>query len=488
VGLLIAFWVMAFLGVALPVFFGLGQTAVPVGRLAVFPFSRGNLYWLVLVASLASGFHFLWYPSLLAVGISVLVLHGANAALGLAVLLVFGLCLVVWCNTVLQVVQRLLGRRSVRELAALIGFVVLVAASMMPAFFESQGLEPEASWLQIPESASSAADRLASVFPPSIAAGGIEAVFEGEVPKTLRALGWMGLWMGIGVAFGFRILTRSLLEGGGSRQSTGEASQFSDSEKSGWFSIDRLSAAPAPVGGIAGKELHYFVRSTVGKFNIVVMPLFVVVVGALVARDMSGRFLGLDRSSLIFIGAMIYASMFSNNFVYNAFAWDRSGIRSYFISPVPPEQVVLGKNLAVWIYSLILGVECVTTFALVVGLPSLWAFVSGCLAFVAALLASTTLGNFVSIAIPVPRDISKVTNSPSQTGVLLSFGMLGFNAVLIGGLVAVPALVGLTWLPPVLLSFAIVLEVFLYRFLLGHTGRLLLERRERLVEALQVLP
>jgi hypothetical protein len=98
------------------------------------------------------------------------------------------------------------------------------------------------------------------------------------------------------------------------------------------------------------------------------------------------------------------------------------------------------------------------------------------------------LGNFVSIAIPVPRDISKVTNSPSQTGVLLSFGMLGFNAVLIGGLVAVPALVGLTWLPPVLLSFAIVLEVFLYRFLLGHTGRLLLERRERLVEALQVLP
>ena len=66
--------------------------------------------------------------------------------------------------------------------------------------------------------------------------------------------------------------------------------------------------------------------------------------------------------------------------------------------------------------------------------------------------------------------------------------MLVFNAVLIGGLVAVPALLGLTWLPLVLLSVTVLLEVFLYRFLLGPAGRLLLERRERLVEGLQVAP
>jgi hypothetical protein len=488
VGLQIVFWVMGFLAVALPVFFGLGQPAVPVARLAVFPFSRGSLYWIVLAASLASSFHLLWYPSLLAVGISVLVLHGANAALGCTVLTVFALCLVVWCNTVLQVVQRLLGRRSMRELAALIGFVLLVAASLLPAFFESQGLEPEASWLQIPESASSAAGLLASIFPPSIAARGIVAIFQHDVPGVLRGLGLLVMWIGVGVVLGYRIQTKSLLEGGGSRQSTAAAPRYSGSEKAGWLSIDRLSGTPIPVGGIAGKELHYLVRSTVGKFNIVMMPLFVIVVGALVARDMSGPFLGLDRTSLIFIGSMIYASMFSNNFLYNTFAWEGCGVRSYFISPIPPRHVVLGKNVGVWIYNLILGLECVITFSLVVGLPSLWALVSGCLAFIAALLATTTVGNFVSIAMPVPRDISKVTNSPSQTGILLSLGMLVFNAVLIGGLVAIPALLGLTWLPFVLLSAAVLLELFLYKNLLGRTGRLLLDRRDRLIEALQVAP
>ena len=46
-------------------------------------------------------------------------------------------------------------------------------------------------------------------------------------------------------------------------------------------------------------------RSTVGRFNIVIMPFFVVVMGVLVARDVTGPVLGLDRSSLVFLGIQV---------------------------------------------------------------------------------------------------------------------------------------------------------------------------------------
>ena len=48
-------------------------------------------------------------------------------------------------------------------------------------------------------------------------------------------------------------------------------------------------------------------RSTVGRFNIVIMPFFVVVMGVLVARDATGPVLGLDRSSLVLLGIQVAA-------------------------------------------------------------------------------------------------------------------------------------------------------------------------------------
>ncbi len=53
---------------------------------------------------------------------------------------------------------------------------------------------------------------------------------------------------------------------------------------------------------------------------------------------------------------MVYTSMFSNNFIYNACAWEGSGIRSYFINPVTAQQVVFGKNVGLWMYNLIIQI------------------------------------------------------------------------------------------------------------------------------------
>jgi len=55
------------------------------------------------------------------------------------------------------------------------------------------------------------------------------------------------------------------------------------------------------------RDLHYLLRSTVGRFNIVIMPFFVVVMGVLVARDVTGPVLGLDRSSLVSLSIQVAA-------------------------------------------------------------------------------------------------------------------------------------------------------------------------------------
>ena len=87
---------------------------------------------------------------------------------------------------------------------------------------------------------------------------------------------------------------------------------------------------------------------------------------------------------------------------------------------------------------------------------------------------------------PVPLDSAFISNSPSQTAILVSFGVLLFNVALVGGLVAIPALLGTVWMQPIFLAVLLAVEVVIYKILLRAAGRLLEDRREELVEALQV--
>ena len=485
VGLLVVFWFLAFLAVVVPIFFGIGQPAVPVGRLSVFPLSTVGLYRISLAASITNSSHVFWYPILVAVSFTAIVINGVPSVPWLAVVIALSLCLIVWCNTLLLAIQRILSGRNIREVAVLVGLALLVTVSMIPALLESQDIEPDASWFQLPDGVETVAKTAASIFPPSIASSAVVAGLEGEKGGVLVGLMWLGLWTAAGMTLGYLVLSRSLL--GGRMPSGGRltGSKAEGNRGGSLFTVDHLSWIPVESRAIAAKELKYLLRSTVGKFNIVIMPIFVIVMALVVARDLTAPILGLDRSSLVFVGVMVYASMFSNNFLYNAFAWDGAGVRSYFINPVAPDGVILGKNVGLWLYNVVLAFECVISYCIVAGVPSPPIVLSGFIAFAASLVSSTIAGNFVSASMPVARDISKITNSPSQTGVLASFGMLLVNALLIGGLMAIPALLGVAWLGPVLLAVFLAAVITAYRVFLHPAARLLLQRREALIEAVQ---
>jgi hypothetical protein len=485
--LMVVFWMLAFLAVIMPVFLGAGKPQVPLRRLLVFPISHWNIYRVSLAASFAGGVNLFWYPILASVTIVAIFFDHAPVASWLAIVGVFAVCLVVWCNTVLLLVQYALQKRKTRELAALVGFVVLVVASMLPAMYQEQAEEQGEEWFGdlVPRSFTTAVAHGASVFPPTIAARGLGSAIQADSGPPTVALLWLVLWLAAGVVLGFAIVSRDLLEGDVSIHSVTTSPPPENVQARVW-TMERLTIVPVQVRAIASKELLYLLRSTSGKFNLVIMPVFVVAMALLVARDLDQSFLGLDRVSLVFVGLMIYCSMFSNNYLFNAYAWESDGVQSFFLSPVEPEKIILGKNLGVWLYNVILGLEGVIAFCLISGFPPTFALIGGCLAFVAALGFATIVGNFLSPAVPVPRDISSITNSPSQTAVLATFGLLIANAIIIGGSISIPTIVGAAWLGPLILILLISIEIVLYMTFLRPAGRYLEKRRESLVEALQV--
>ena len=68
---------------------------------------------------------------------------------------------------------------------------------------------------------------------------------------------------------------------------------------------------------------------------------------------------------------------------------------------------------------------------------------------------------------------------------MVPFGVLIANALVIGGSLTIPALLGAMWFGPLLVALLIVAEIALYSAMLQSAGRLLQNRREALVEALQ---
>lgn len=479
-GLLVVSHTVAVLAVGVPVLLGLERGGLPLSRLAVFPLSRGALYRLSLGASFASGVHLLWLPSLLFTFLLAVTWHGAGAFLWGSVLAVFGLCLMVWCNTLLLLVRRLTARRSVREVLAVVALFVLVAVSVVPAVLDSSATEERPSRMEALLELLPVAGEVMSVFPPSLAAGGLAtAHFEGTAAAA-GPLAWLLLWTAAGIALGFHLFAKSLREGG----APAPARPARRSSR-GLPGVDRLTWLPSAVRGVAARELRYLLRSSSGRFSVASAPVFMVLVGTVFAQGAGGPVLGIDASGVLFMGAMLYAAMFSSNFVNNAFAWERGGVRSYFMTPAAPEHVVLGKNLGVWIFNTILGVVCVIVFTVVAGAPAAPTLASGCLAFTAVLIAGTVAGNFVSISFPVSRDISRVNNSPSQIGFVVSLAVLLVTGAAIAGLALTAALTGGSWTLPILLAILVAVEAGIYAALLGAAGRHLASRRERLVETLQ---
>ena len=173
------------------------------------------------------------------------------------------------------------------------------------------------------------------------------------------------------------------------------------------------------------------------------------------------------------------------NFLVNSFAWEVPGITSYLVGPLSARQLILGKNLGVLIFQSLLLLECTVIWSLVRGLPDLTTLLNGVLVFASGILVLTATGNFVSIAFPVRRSISSITNSSSQLGTVVTFAAMAVTALLAGSLLVLGLAIGGGPAQVVLLALLVTTLAGVNVLLLGPAADLFENRLERLVEALE---
>ena len=181
-----------------------------------------------------------------------------------------------------------------------------------------------------------------------------------------------------------------------------------------------------------------------------------------------------------------YITLFSNNFINNAFAWEGPGVQFYFCGPLALEKVLLGKNLGVWIFTWTNGVVAILIWSALKGVPDVLTLASSLLMFACCTVAFTIVGNFNSILFPVARDCSSITNSPSTSAVLIGLGTLVIAMGAIGAVVITPVALGYPAFQPLIVAMLLGLLLLVYRFSLARAAALMAYRAEKMVGKLRV--
>lgn len=487
-GFLIVFWAAFFFGIVLPLLRGAMDQGFDASPFVIFPVGRARLYGITLAASFAASDHLLYYPTLLAVAIGGVIVPGVNAIAGLTLIALCWLFFVAWGHALALFLVSVMRARRIREIAGIVALMLLIGASFLPALMDSSDgpLKEAMPRLRV---ALSVATWVGSFLPPSIAAEGLTALHAaGGGARAATSALWLIAWNVAGLFIGYFIFDRFHLgERGGRGTRKIERRDAGAGPLAGLLTLDgrMFAALPSEVRAVAAKDLHYMFRSVIGRFNLFMMPIFVFIVVFLIGRALDEPVFGLDPERLLLFGLLLYAVLFSNNFVNNAFAWEGEGIQSYFLCPVSLRSVLLGKNLAVWLYNGFLFALVIVVFSAVAGPPGPLTLLSAALMFASALVIFTSVGNIISVMLPVPRDVSAIKNQPSQMAVLLSLLVLFGTALVIGPLLSIPLLLGWSAVQPVLLAALLAGAVGLYAVTSKQAARLFEDRREQIVEALK---
>ncbi len=475
----VAFFLSLFFGALFPVLRGLMERGLDVSRLLMFPSSHSRLYAVHLAACGVATDHLFYYPTLLAMCLAGALVPGLPALGGAGIVLGLVICNVVWGQVIALAVQAVLRLRRLREVVSVLFVLSTVAVSLV-----FSAIDFESVFFQLMDDPRSfALVRAAAWLPPAAAA---EALFALHASRPLAAT-WQALalvpWCLAGMWIGHFVFTRFHL--GDRGRVRGRAAKRPRERPAAALSTLDLGLQPVPDEALAAaaKDLRYLFRSLPGKFNLVAVPLL----SALAAFFFAGggtSLLGLATDTLVFYGLLVYLVLLSGSFANNAFAWESTGVQSYFFGPAPLTRILAGKNLAVLVYNGVVFLLCLGTWT-ALRAPGAGVAVTGLLVFANVALAYISTGNFVSILFPAARDPSSMKNQMSQTGVLLSFLSLFAVVAVTSLLLALPASLEEVWLQPVFLGLLLAAQASIYPYVLRSAARLLEYRREGLMDTLR---
>lgn len=474
----VTLYTIAFFALVVPIIIGAGRTSFDPARLLAFPISRNDLFRLSLISEFVSKVHFAWYPTLVVATVVGVFIAGPVRLAALVGLALFAANMVVWSHASLLVVRRVLRDRRLREIAAVLGLALILPIAFLPAAVDISSDDADRRLdeiLTIPEWVGTAS----AVLPPTMTTAILVASRDGGRSDAWLQIMWLTLWLAGGLAAGVMAFDRLL------RCDTSPTSGAT----AGGSRVSALIAAifrplPPATGAVAAKELRYLLQSGVGKISLLVMPLMTAVPAIVAGRHSGMEVAGFDLQHAVFFGVMIYAVALTGYLQVNTFAWDGAGLSVAFNAPARIENLFFGKNLGIWSFNALLALEGLVVWGLVRNFPEPSAVVNGLLILASTTVLTSLVGNFTSIAFPVPRPIETVTSAASPVGTLIMIGCLLVGAVLAGATAIGAAVLGLPGLQPIFMLVVFGAIAGAYRWSLRPAARALGDQREEVMRAL----
>jgi hypothetical protein len=213
--------------------------------------------------------------------------------------------------------------------------------------------------------------------------------------------------------------------GGKRRQKTSPQATGAGDVEAGKVSGWRLPFGSEELSAIFEKELRYALRNAQLR-TMAVMPIILTLSLKLIGMRRGGSTTTLlppsitpymEGSSAAL--SVLYAFLITSALSANLFAYESSGMRAYVLAPVARSKILLGKNLAMLVVSLICAVAVTLVNALIYRDLTPRALLFTALSFIFFAAVTATVGNLFSIRFPKRLQYGKRMNSSGVAGLLL---------------------------------------------------------------------
>ncbi|HKG12799.1 MAG TPA: ABC-2 transporter permease [Pyrinomonadaceae bacterium] len=388
-------------------------------RMLLYPVSLAKLFAIDFITDLTGLTAVFIVPSVFALGAGVGLARGRLASCLLVSLcaVAFGLSLSKLLSVGIGALiksRRTRGETLLALLGALLGLTGAMMGQLMP-FFEQHGeyLEP-ARWT-----------------PPGAAAYALSrGTRAGHGADFTLSLLTLAAYAFACLFAAYRVARRTALGGGGggggsrkrarpSEPGAGDArAAAAEAKYAGW----RLPLVSPEFSAVFEKELRYAVRNAQLRV-IALMAVGLTILLRIGPAGTSGQRLWggftpyAEGSGTVF--GVIYIFMLVAPVSTNLFGYDGSGMRALVLSPVSRRTILLAKNAAVALVSLLLVVVGVSAGGLIIGDLSPRVTLFALLSFVTSATLFAPVGNWLSIQFPKRVQFGKRMNRSGVAGLLL---------------------------------------------------------------------
>lgn len=249
-------------------------------------------------------------------------------------------------------------------------------------------------------------------------------------------------------------------------------------------SPDALGLLSPQVAAVIRKEIRYLLRNGFAALLLLVPPILVF---AVISQATVFRFSGAGGVSpeLFFPGLMGYIILILMAPAYNSFAYESTGVQTYFTAPLPFRNVLLGKNFVQVSLLLTELTLCIVAFYYRVGLPSTPIFVATIAAIVFTVVGQLSIANWSSLSFPRKLAFGQV-HGQRQSGmaVLVAFGAQILLFAISSLVLALGRWTGDRWLPAQAFALLAAAAIGGYVASLDPLTSYAEKKKETLIEAL----